>query len=124
MEALKYLENVREICNEMDHHPEWNLNNNILEVRLTSHFNRNNVSETDYALAAEFSEIFDRTCGITGNNQVYLSYLIGAAIILGVGFIGRIFYENRNYRITSMDFMFAKIDTSDNAYVKKSFEKY
>ena len=98
MEALKYLKNVREICNEMDHHPEWTLNNNILEVRLTSHFNKNNVSGTDYALAAEFSEIYDRTCGITGINQVYLSYLIGAAIIFGIGFISNVIYQRNNYQ--------------------------
>jgi hypothetical protein len=109
----------------MDHHPEWTLNNNILQVKLTSHFNNNNVTETDYALAANFSEIFDRTCGVVSeHNQVYLSYLIGAVVILGVGFISNILYQRRNYRITSMDFMFAKIDTKDNEYVKKNFEKY
>ena len=124
MEALQYLQNVREICNEMDHHPEWTLNNNILEVRLTSHFVNNNVSDTDYALAANFSEIYNRTCGITANNQVYLSYLIGAIVIFGIGFVCNTLYQQRLYRITSMDFMFAKIDTSDNAYVKKNFEKY
>ena len=124
MEALKYLQNVREICNEMDHHPEWTLNNNILEVRLTSHFHKNNVSDTDYALAANFSEIYNRTCGVTGNNQVYLSYLIGAIVIFGIGFVSNMLYQQRNYRTTSMDFMFAKVDTNNNAYVKKNFEKY
>ena len=124
LEAVKFLQNVREVCNEKDHHPEWTLNNNILEVKLTSHFKRNNVTETDYALAAEFSEIFERTCGITGNNQVYISYLIGAAVIFGIGFVSNMFYQMRHYRITSMDFMFSKIETKNNEYVKKSFEQY
>jgi hypothetical protein len=115
---------VRAICNEMDHHPEWTLNNNTLEVKLTSHFIKNNVSETDYALAAEFSETYDRTSGVTGRNQDYLTYLIGAAIIFGIGFVSNILYQERLYRVTSMDFMFAKVDTKDNEYVKKRFEKY
>ena len=108
----------------MDHHPEWTLINNSLEVKLTSHFNRNNVSATDYALAAEFSETYDRTSGITGNNQVYLSYFIGAAVIFGIGFVSHTLYQMKNYRTTSMDFMFSKIETKNNEYVKKSFSSY
>ncbi len=121
--AIKFLDKVRNSCNELDHHPEWNLNNNILDVKLTSHFNKNNVSEKDYRLASLLSVQYDEYCGYT--NQTYLSYLIGASIILGISFAS-IYYYNlvRNYRITSMDFVFARIETKDNAYVKKSFSKY
>lgn len=108
----------------MNHHPEWTLNNNNLEVRLTTHDKHNNVSETDYALAAEFSETYDRTFSVIGRNQDYLSYLIGAAVIFGIGFVANFLYQERLYRVTSMDFMFAKIDTKDNKYVKERFEKY
>lgn len=91
---------------------------------MTSHFNNNNVSAKDYELACIFSVQYDDCCKIV-NNQAYLSYLLGGAIIAGSAFIASYIYNfKRNYRYTSMDFMFAKIDTPDNAYVKKAFEKY
>lgn len=123
-EAVKFIEALRTKCNELDHHPEWTLINNSVQVKLTSHFKNNNVSAKDYELASLFSVQYEDSCSHI-NNQTYLSYMIGAAIIFGGAYIANYMYHfKRNYNYTSMDFMFAKIDTADNAYVKKAFEKY
>lgn len=111
-------------CNELDHHPEWIVNNNVVNVKFTSHFKNNNVSEKDYELASIFSVQYDDCCSHI-YNQAYLSYLIGGAFIISGAFIASYIYNfKRNYNYTSMDFMFAKIDTNENAYVKKAFLKY
>ena len=100
------------------------INNNVVEVKLTSHFQNNNVSEKDYELACIYSVEYEDCCAKI-INQTYLSYIIGGAIIFGGAFFGSYIYNfKRNYNYTSMDFMFARIETADNAYVKKAFQKY
>ena len=121
---MKFLEATRSKCNEIDHHPEWSINNNTVEVKLTSHFKNNNVSEKDYELACNFSLQYEECCAQV-SNQTYFSYLIAGALIFGSAFLSSYIYNfKRNYNYTSMDFMFARIDTAENAYVKKAFQKY
>lgn len=121
---MQFVDKMRPKCNELDHHPEWQIINNVIKVKLTSHFNNNNVSAKDYELAAYFALSYDDSCGLA-SYQPYLSYLLGAGIISGIAFIALYLYNfKRNYRFTSMDFMFARIDTPDNAYIKKGFTKY
>ena len=42
--AIIFMNLIKDKCDELDHHPEWTLSDNILKIRLTSHFNKNNVS--------------------------------------------------------------------------------
>ena len=115
---------MKDKSSELDHHPEWNIKNNLVNVKLTSHFMGNNVSEKDYELAANFSVAYDKCHGLF-NNQAYLSYLIGTGLVSVFCLVGFYVYEfKKNYRYTSMDFMFARIETADNNYVKKNFSNY
>ena len=46
--ATYYMNEVSQYCSEHDHHPEWSLKGSTLSVKLTSHFNNNQVSLSDY----------------------------------------------------------------------------
>ena len=58
--ATVFMNEISKWCSENDHHPEWSLKGNMLNVRLTSHFNNNHVSILDFKLAKHMSETYIR----------------------------------------------------------------
>ena len=113
-ESLLFINLVKDHCEELDHHPEWTVAGNSLDVKLTSHTANNNVSVKDYELAAFISREYEQRNfnGFKYNqcNQKWVSN--AAAIGLTVVTVYTLVYLYnlyRNYRITSRDFYFSKI---------------
>jgi hypothetical protein len=111
---------VRNKCDEIDHHPEWQLKDNVLRVRLTSHFKGNNLSPKDYELAAIMNRIYEENISVNINKTFHKYFVVA----LSFGFVGSILafvISLRNLkkrRFTSMDFVLPKVELSSNEYFK------
>lgn len=105
---------VKTKCDELDHHPDWSLNNNTLTVKLTTHDNGNNVTHKDWELAAFMSQVYEEgSYKYDKTKMCYLKYLTGLGLFLGgVYFAIWIYKLKTRYRFTSDDFIFSKIDRS------------
>lgn len=58
LEAMRYMDRVAAICEEMHHHPDWRNVYNTLYVVLTTHDAGNTITEKDIMLAEKMDEIF------------------------------------------------------------------
>ena len=111
---------IKDKANEIDHHPEWQIKDNILRVRLTSHFNNNNLSEKDYEIAAYMSQLYDSEISLITNKKVHRYF----NVILSISFVLSLLYfvlylknlKRRNF--TSMDFVLPKVEMTTNEYFK------
>ena len=119
-ETFIFMNLLKEKCNELDHHPEWAVQGDNLTIKLTSHFNKNNVSPKDYELAAFISIHYNHGTGFLftkRNNQKFISNAMAAIFIFGTFYTMFYMYNlYKNYRITSRDFFFTKIVHSGNDY--------
>lgn len=57
-QAFGFMTQVAFEAEKMNHHPEWTNVYNRVEIRLTTHDARNNVTEKDRKLAAAISKIY------------------------------------------------------------------
>jgi pterin-4a-carbinolamine dehydratase len=120
---LQFVNQIKNKCDELDHHPEWAMGvDNILKVRLTSHFRKNNISERDYQLAAHMSSIYEKNSDnsflFNRRNQLIFSYSFSAAVFIFISYLIYVWYKtSKNYNITSRDFFFARVNTHDNDYI-------
>jgi 4a-hydroxytetrahydrobiopterin dehydratase len=57
--AFGFMTSVALVAERMGHHPEWSNVYNSVQIRLTTHDVRG-ISENDFALAAEISDIYRR----------------------------------------------------------------
>jgi 4a-hydroxytetrahydrobiopterin dehydratase len=120
-EALQFMNLVKDKCDQLDHHPEWTVKDQHLHVRLTSHFLKNNVSDKDWELAAVISQKYeDRFYYKIAFDKRYQSYIRNFVAFMFASFTFYIMFNYfllyRNYNITSRDFFFPRILTSDNDY--------
>ena len=84
-QANFFLNEVSKSCTLEDHHPEWNLKGNELQVRLTSHFNENKVSVKDYQLASEMNVVATSVGSV--NPFARFSKIDGIEFLVGVFFL-------------------------------------
>ncbi len=120
-EALNFLNVIKNKCDEIDHHPEWSVQDENLHIKLTSHFLKNNISEKDYELAAFISQKYEDKAYFNfifnRRNQTWLSNSAALAFALFTFYaLSYMITLYQNYRITSRDFLFAKILTAENDY--------
>jgi pterin-4a-carbinolamine dehydratase len=113
-ESLVFVNLIKNYCDEIDHHPEWTLNEKNLHIKLTSHFVNNNVSPKDYELAAFISQRYEERSynnfKYNSCNQTMLRNAAAVGISIATVFVLVQFYNfYRNYRSTSRDFYFTKI---------------
>jgi pterin-4a-carbinolamine dehydratase len=124
-DALNFMNVVKGKFDELDHHPEWVLNqNNGVSLRLTSHFNNNNVTPKDYELAAYLSQQYEQRGAywIKFNRTRHDIFITLTAIVLGVAvvsYLWKMMILRKNYRITSRDFYFARIYMDSNDPLKE-----
>jgi 4a-hydroxytetrahydrobiopterin dehydratase len=116
-ESLSFMNSLKEKIDELDHHPEWTLNDNTLTIKLTSHSNKNNVSPKDYELAAFISQKYEQGNSGLSNYQRVISNAAGALLIFGTVYtIYSIYNLYKTKRVTSRDFYFQKISHSGNKH--------
>jgi len=116
---------IKDKCEEIDHHPEWSLgNDNVLRVRLTSHFLNNKISQKDYELAAfishKYEEKGDYSFKYNKTVQRLVSYSFSGVVALlsfAVFYYSYVNFKRRN--TTSYDFYFTKINHTSNEYKKR-----
>lgn len=122
----QFVNSMKEKCDELDHHPEWAISpNNVLQVKLTSHFKKNNISTKDYQLAAEMSLVYESV----ENNLLMtypqyrkiVSFAFGAAVAILLTSVAAYWYHTSNhYSITSRDFLFTKINNRHNNFKEQN----
>jgi pterin-4a-carbinolamine dehydratase len=120
-EALQFMNLVTDKCDEIDHHPEWEVKDQLLQIRLTSHFLKNNVSDKDWELAAIISQKYeDRYFYKFAFDKWYQAFIRNFVALLFTCFsvytLSQFYHLYRNYNITSRDFFFPRILTSENDY--------
>lgn len=112
--AVKFINYIKDKADELDHHPEWTLtNDHKVFIKLTSHFNKNNITPIDFELAAFISNTYNESkefnplkCKYTQKYFIYsLNLLLTLIAIYGIAYIYQLYTR---YRITSDDFIFAK----------------
>jgi pterin-4a-carbinolamine dehydratase len=113
-ETIVFLNLIKNYCDEIDHHPEWTLQDKNLHIKLTSHFVNNNVSPKDYDLAAFISQKYEErnynNFKYNSCNQTWLRNAAAVGISIATVFALVQFYNFiRHYRSTSRDFYFTKI---------------
>jgi 4a-hydroxytetrahydrobiopterin dehydratase len=119
--AITYMNIVKEKFDEVNHHPEWTLDNvnNKLSVNLTSHYAKNNVTVKDYELAAFMNYQYEERCSYSWRfdffNQKAISFG-AAALLFAIGLYGMwyVFVYEKNFNVSSHDFLFAKIHMNTN----------
>lgn len=120
---LAFMNKIKPICDELDHHPEWGTDGNTLKIRLTSHFNQNKVSPMDYELAAMISREYS-----TLNNYLNLplerkqamSRLVSILIFGGLVYLlAKLYVFARDFRVDQNKTFFKKAITPINQYVEK-----
>jgi hypothetical protein len=99
-------------CDELDHHPDWSLNGNTLDIKLSTHDHGNNVTLKDWELAAYFTQIYEEgSFKYDKTKMCYLKYLTGLGLLVGSIYIALWIYNLKTkYRFTSENFIFSKID--------------
>lgn len=125
--ALIFMNIVKEKCEEIDHHPEWSLGtDNILKIRLTSHFIGNNISPKDWELAAyistKYNEKGDYNIKYNRTTQRSVSYSFSGVVALlsfALFYYTYINFKRRN--TTPNDFYLSKINHTSNDYQKKNY---
>jgi pterin-4a-carbinolamine dehydratase len=116
-EAFIFMNIIKEKCEELDHHPEWVLkSNNSLEISLTSHTHKNNVSEKDYNLAAEINREFENSKNywVKYNKcwQRIWGYSLSAGVVVALYAIFYYFHLNSTQKLTGQnDFYFTRINS-------------
>ena len=85
-EAQAFCQNVRNTCNEKDHHPEWSCadGGRTVHVTLTSHFAGNKVTRLDYELAEALNDSYTVTRG-SYKQHPYMDAKEWASLKIGVG---------------------------------------
>jgi pterin-4a-carbinolamine dehydratase len=125
--ALIFMNIVKEKCDEIDHHPEWMLaNDNVLKIRLTSHFRDNNLSPKDWELAAyittKYNEKGDYNFKYNKTIQRLASYSFSGVVCLLSFAVFYYTYTNFKRRnTTANDFYLAKINHTSNEYQKRNY---
>jgi pterin-4a-carbinolamine dehydratase len=125
--ALIFMNIIKDKCEEIDHHPEWSLGtDNVLRVRLTSHYLNNNLSPKDYELAAFISQKYeekgDYNFKYNKTVQRLVSYSFSGVVALLSFAVFYYTYVNFNRRnTTSYDFYLAKVNHTSNQYKKRDF---
>jgi len=125
--ALIFMNIIKEKCEEIDHHPEWSLGiDNILKIRLTSHFLNNNISPKDYELAAfisnKYQEKSDYNLKYNKTTQRLVSYSFSGVVALLSFALFYYTYTNLKRRnTTSFDFYFTRIHHTTNEYDKRNY---
>lgn len=113
-ESLVFFNLIKNYCDEIDHHPEWTVQEKNIHIKLTSHYLNNNVSPKDYELAAFISRKYEErnfnNFKYNSCNQTMLRNAAAVGISIATVFVLVQFYNfYRNYRTTSRDFYFTKI---------------
>lgn len=54
-----FMTRVAQVCEELDHHPDWSNSWNIVRVSLTTHSKGSIVTQKDVELAVRITAIFD-----------------------------------------------------------------
>lgn len=68
--ALEFIALTKDKCDEIDHHPSWTYTADVrkgihkIQIELTSHFAKNNVTYKDYELAAFLTYEYDQLLNI------------------------------------------------------------
>ena len=85
-EAQAFCQNVRNACNEKDHHPEWSCadGGRTVHVTLTSHFAGNKVTRLDYELAEALNDSYTLTRG-SYKQHPWMDNKEWASLKIGVG---------------------------------------
>jgi pterin-4a-carbinolamine dehydratase len=127
--ALIFMNIIKDKCDELDHHPEWTLgDDNVLRIKLTSHFKNNNISSMDYDLAAyityKYLERSDYNFRYNRTIQRLVSYSFSGIVALLSFALFYYTYTNFKRRNTSsFDFYLARINHSSNEYEKRNYFK-
>lgn len=104
--ANEFINNMKEKCDELDHHPCWtfrvnhNTNKHLLNINLTSHFANNNVTDKDYELASYLTREYESM----NKRSFYRKYksIIDASLSIATAYlffcVGMQFYKNSGRR--------------------------
>ena len=57
--AFVFMTRVAEVCEELDHHPDWSNSWNVVRVSLTTHSMGSIVTDKDVEIASRMNAIFD-----------------------------------------------------------------
>ena len=120
-ECVQFINVIKNNLNELDHHPEWNIEDKILNINLTSHFLKNKVSDLDWQVAALISQKYDdrffNKYALNQKSQTLISYSAGLLFVLfSLYCVSKFYYLQKNYNISSRDFLFQKVLTARNDY--------
>lgn len=110
--ALEFISSMKDKCDDIDHHPSWTFtstnNSYSINVNLTSHFAKNNVTEKDYELAAYMSYEYEKLTKLCKNSRFRTlislsSTLLFFMFIFSYGFSK---YNNEKKRYNCLDYRF------------------
>jgi hypothetical protein len=114
---VNFINLVKDKCDQIDHHPEWSVHDNQLDVKLTSHYLGNKVGDKDWELAAYMSQYYNERNTMDEKSLKMLRWLVAIGLISGSYMLFK-WIENVKFhhRLTSMDFIFQRVDTKKNDY--------
>jgi hypothetical protein len=114
---IKYVNLVKDKCDQLDHHPDWSINDNILDVKLTTHYIGNKVSDKDWELAAFMSQYYNERNTMDDRTMKLMRWAVALGLLSGSYMLFKWYEQVKlHHRFTSMDFIFQRVDTKKNDY--------
>lgn len=112
--ALEFISLMKDKCDEIDHHPSWTFNSNnstktySINVNLTSHFAKNNVTEKDYEMAAYMSYEYEKLMSLYKDSKFRTMISLSSTVLffLFIFSYGFSKYNKEKKRYNCLDFRF------------------